>query len=308
MHCISTVGESDMTSLPPFDSQGRWLKGSLHTHTTQSDGKRTPAQVMQWHAEHGYDFVALTDHDRVTDAHQFADLLPLVALSAAEINARRGSVEYHIVALGIQHMPITPHSDPQAVIDAVNAAGGLCILAHPYWLDHMPDDLLGLTGHAGIEIFNTGCWVEIQKGHALVHWDAILRRGQRALGFAVDDSHWKQPDYGGGWVMVRAEQPDAASILEAIRHGHFYSTQGPEIFDVQLQGRQVTVRCSPARSIYVNGDSHYCPNAAQAWDGQPLTQATLTLHSQQRYLRVEVVDMQGRSAWTNAYFVSDITG
>jgi len=310
-----------MTSLAPFGSQGRWLKGNLHTHTTQSDGKRTPAEVMQWHAEHGYDFVALTDHNRVTDAHvtdahvtdarRFADSSPLAALSAAEINAQRGEVEYHIVALGIQQMPIVSHSDPQVVIDAVNAAGGLCVLAHPYWLDHTLDDLLPLTGYAGIEIFNTGCWVEIQKGHSLVHWDAVLRRavlgdGQNVLGFAVDDSHWKQPDYGGGWVMVRAEQPDAASILEAIRQGHFYSTQGPEIFDVQLQGRQVTVRCSPARSIYVIGDGHHCPNAAQAWDGQPLTQSIFMLHPQQHYLRVEVVDMQGRSAWTNAYFVSDV--
>jgi hypothetical protein len=292
-----------MASLPPFDAPGDWFKGNLHTHTTQSDGRATPAENMHWHADHGYHFVALTDHNRVTSATQFAPQPPLLTIPGAEINARRGDVEYHIVALGIQDMPIAHNSDAQSTIDAVNAAGGLCFIAHPYWCDLVPDDLLALHGHIGLEIFNTGCRLEINKGHALVHWDAVLRRGQRALGLAVDDSHWKYPDHGGGWVMARAPRLDAPSIVAAIRQGQFYSTQGPEIYDVQIEDRQVTVRCSPARSIYVIGDAYHCPNAAQAWDNAPLTQATFTLRAQQQYLRVEVVDMQCRSAWTNAYFV-----
>jgi hypothetical protein len=289
-------------SLPPFDAPGDWFKGNLHTHTTQSDGKATPAENMQWHADHGYHFVALTDHNRVTHAAQFLPP-PLLTLPGAEINAQRGDVEYHLVALGIRDMPIAHHSDAQATIDAVNAAGGLCFVAHPYWNDLMPDDLLALHGHIGFEIFNNGCWLEIDKGHALAHWDAVLRRGQRSFGLATDDSHWKYPDCGGGWVMVRAPRLDVPSILAAIQQGQFYSTQGPAICDVRREGDQVTVRCSPARSIYLIGDSYHCPNAAQAWDGAPLTEATITLRAQQRYLRVEVVDMQGRSAWTNAYSV-----
>ena len=56
-----------MPSVPPFDLPGKWFKGNLHTHTTQSDGKLTPAENMQWHAELGYDFVGITDHNRVTN-------------------------------------------------------------------------------------------------------------------------------------------------------------------------------------------------------------------------------------------------
>jgi histidinol phosphatase-like PHP family hydrolase len=37
-------------------------KVNLHTHTTLSDGHRTPEEVAQIYAEQGYDAVAFTDH------------------------------------------------------------------------------------------------------------------------------------------------------------------------------------------------------------------------------------------------------
>lgn len=292
-----------MISLPPFGQLGQWFKGSLHTHTTQSDGKFTPSENVQWHADHGYNFVALTDHDRVTDPRLWVPDAPILVIPSVEISAQRAPVEYHILAFGMNAMPVAPLSDPQAAIDAVNAAGGFSVIAHPYWHDLTVEDLLTLHGYHGIEIFNTGCWLETQKGHSLVHWDAILRRSQHVWGLATDDSHWAYPDHGRGWVMVHAPRLDQSAILEALHRGQFYSSMGPEIYDVQMDDRQVTVHCSPVRSIYLVGDYYHCPMAAQAWDGRPLTEATFTLHPQQEYLRVEVVDMEYQSAWTNPYFI-----
>ena len=290
-----------MSSLPPFNLPGKWFKGNLHTHTTQSDGKPTPAENMQWHAEHGYDFVAITDHNRLTNPLEFLREPPLLAIPSLEYSARRGEIDYHVISIGLNAMPIPHMQDPQDTIDAVNGAGGVCFIAHPYWHDHTLDDLTPLRGHIGIEIFNTGCWLEINKGHSLVHWDLLLRRGHQLFGLATDDSHFKYPDHGRGWVNVRAEKLDTPSILDALRCGQFYATMGPTIDDVQVEGNQVTVRCSPAQSIFLIGDIWHCPNAAQAWDGKPLTEATFTLHPQQEYFRVEVVDFKNQSAWTNAY-------
>lgn len=39
------------------------LKGALHTHTTRSDGKLTPEEVLRVYRDLNFDFVALTDHD-----------------------------------------------------------------------------------------------------------------------------------------------------------------------------------------------------------------------------------------------------
>ncbi len=290
-----------MPAVPPFDLPGKWFKGNLHTHTTQSDGKLTPAENMQWHAEHGYDFVGITDHNRVTNPLEFAPVPPLLAIPSTEISALRGNVLYHVICIGVNTMPVPKDSDPQDAIDTTNAMGGLAFLAHPYWLDHTLDDLLPMHGHIGIEIFNTGCWLEINKGHSLVHWDGILKRGQHIAGLATDDSHFKYPDHGRGWVVLRAQNLDAPTVLTALRAGHFYATMGPEIQEVKWEGDQITVRCSPARTVFFIGDMWHCPMAAQSWDGNPITEATFKLHASQRYWRVEVVDFKGESAWTNAY-------
>ena len=45
-----------------FTGNARLLKGGLHCHTTRSDGRGTPEEVIRLHAEHGYDFLAITDH------------------------------------------------------------------------------------------------------------------------------------------------------------------------------------------------------------------------------------------------------
>ena len=44
----------------PFDKPGRFWKGNLHTHCTQSDGRLTTEQVRQKYQDAGYDFVNWT--------------------------------------------------------------------------------------------------------------------------------------------------------------------------------------------------------------------------------------------------------
>ena len=45
-----------------FGGASPLLRGALHTHTTRSDGKGDPAEVLRLYRDRGYDFVALTDH------------------------------------------------------------------------------------------------------------------------------------------------------------------------------------------------------------------------------------------------------
>ena len=52
----------------------RWLKGNTHTHTTYSDGDSAPEVVVDWYAEHGYDFLFLTDHNVIVPESHLARL------------------------------------------------------------------------------------------------------------------------------------------------------------------------------------------------------------------------------------------
>ena len=43
----------------------RWWKGNTHTHTWWSDGDSPPENVAAWYREHGYQFLVLSDHNRM---------------------------------------------------------------------------------------------------------------------------------------------------------------------------------------------------------------------------------------------------
>jgi predicted metal-dependent phosphoesterase TrpH len=48
-----------MTQL--FLMEGKWYKGNLHTHTNNSDGVLSPAQMAEQYRAAGYDFLCITD-------------------------------------------------------------------------------------------------------------------------------------------------------------------------------------------------------------------------------------------------------
>ena len=56
--------------------QHRYYKGNLHTHTLWSDGNHFPEMVVDWYAQHDYDFLALTDHNILADHEHYDTLVP----------------------------------------------------------------------------------------------------------------------------------------------------------------------------------------------------------------------------------------
>ena len=47
------------------------LKASLHTHTTNSDGKFTPAQIIDMYKDAGYDVINFSDHSTVNKVSEY---------------------------------------------------------------------------------------------------------------------------------------------------------------------------------------------------------------------------------------------
>lgn len=58
---------------PPAVATPRYWKGNLHTHTLWSDGDDFPEMVADWYKRHGYDFLALTDHNILSEGEKWAD-------------------------------------------------------------------------------------------------------------------------------------------------------------------------------------------------------------------------------------------
>ncbi|WP_296667597.1 PHP domain-containing protein [Demequina sp.] len=77
------------------------MRIDLHTHSTVSDGRGAPAQVMREAAEAGLDIVALTDHDSTDgweEAAAEADRLGLGFVPGIEVSAKDRWVSIHMLA------------------------------------------------------------------------------------------------------------------------------------------------------------------------------------------------------------------
>lgn len=46
-------------------ASANWWKGNIHTHSYWSDGDHYPEFIAAWYKEHGYNFLAVTEHNRL---------------------------------------------------------------------------------------------------------------------------------------------------------------------------------------------------------------------------------------------------
>jgi len=139
-------------------------------------------------------------------------------------------------------------------------------------------------------------------------WDELLGQGRRLWGLANDDAHsvgesrFGRPQSGRAWVLVNAPKKDEGAILQAVRHGAFYATQGPTIEAVQCEGAVVQVRCSPVREVRfvaraTRGRTYY------AGKGPLLESAEYEVEAADSYVRIECVDEQGNTAWSQPLWI-----
>jgi hypothetical protein len=127
----------------------------------------------------------------------------------------------------------------QGMCRRASAAGAFLGIAHPQWYGLTVEDALSIPEAHAVEVYNHGCAVESGRGDGWVVHDEALARGARLNAYAADDAHFGTPDAGGGWVMVKAETLEPEPILDALKRGDFYSSQGPEIHDIAVSGEEV---------------------------------------------------------------------
>ncbi|MCB4770100.1 CehA/McbA family metallohydrolase [Ancylobacter sp. Lp-2] len=296
-----------MGSIAPFSMPGRFLRGNIHTHTTRSDGARSVEEVIRTYRDAGYDFLSITDHflERfgfpVTDTRAFGDA-EFTLLPGAEIHAPRTEVSelWHLVAVGLplDFAPTSPDEDGPALARRARAAGAFVGIAHPGWYSLSLADAETLVDAAhSVEIYNHGCHVMHDKGYGAYLLDGLLDKGYRLTTYACDDAHFKAADFGGGWVELKAADRSPEAILDALKLGHFYSTQGPRIDDIEVAADHVEVRCSPASRVLVVGQGYLMSHSS----GIAITRTRVSLAplAASPWLRVIVVDDTGRSAWSN---------
>ena len=302
-----------MASLSPFSKPGRFWRGNLHTHSTLSDGALEPAKVIEAYKNAGYDFMMLSDHFMGHYNWPIADTRPLrsnnfTTIIGSELHAPVTSAGelWHIVAAGLP-LDFAPAGKTESGEDLARrayAAGAFVGIAHPAWSQLTIEDGRALDCAHAVEIYNHGCAVENDRGDGWYLLDQLLNEGKHLTAFATDDAHFKSPDYFGGWVQVKAESLGPDVLLEALKRGDYYSSQGPQIHDIAVNGSEITISCSPVDTITV-----LCGNSRTlVRNAKSITDATFDLKKLETgwllnkispWFRVVCIDHASKRAWSN---------
>ena len=278
------------------------LRANLHTHTTNSDGQFTPEQIIDMYSKKGYDVLNFSDHEVLNKVSTY-DGKGMTLISGIELHpfSHRGS-RWHILAIGVpEDFPHTHPATGQEAVDLAAAAGAAVFCAHPYWCGFTSDDVMTLKNILGIEVYNTSTRY-IGKDYDMFCWDCCLDAGKEYTAIAVDDIH-RMWDFAYGWTMICAESNSQEDIMNALKQGYFYASQGPEFYKIAVHDGILDLEFSPcAAAILVGRESRgvcLCIES-NTEPSEGMTSQKIDLKDCPRGLfRIQLRDANGKFAWSN---------
>ncbi len=281
-------------------NRNRWFKLGLHIHTSLSDGKKTPQEMARIYKNAGFDAVAVTDHWLY---HAEDEIEGLTVISGIEYDVGSDDAEggtMHIVGFGMNKEPKIDKisANRQEIVNQINECGGFAVVAHPYWSLNDKKDIKDLSGISFIEIYNSvsdACMSNRADSSYLI--ESLANDGVIIPVIATDDSHYyNEQDHCRSFVMVKAKSGRVVDLLQAMKEGAYYSSQGPHL-TVTRQNDKIIAECSPCQKIA------FMSNAVWANDrmvrADCVERAEYQIKEHEKWLRVEVTDYQGNRAWSN---------
>lgn len=306
----------------PDNSNKRWYKGNLHTHTLNSDGDSTPHEVATWYREHGYRFLVLTDHNFLTDIaglnaiHGAKEKFLLI--TGEEVSDSYNKKPIHVNAFNPGRLVLPQHGDSitatvQNNVDEIRKAKGIPSVNHPnfHWAITI-NDMLAVKDLGLFEVHNGHPMVNNDGGAGFASldemWDALLSAGKRLYGIAVDDAHhfkrfgkeFSNP--GQAWVQVRTAELTTEGILDAIGSGDFYASTGVTLGDIRLSNAEYQIEVEPASTWEEKTTTYFIGDRgtilAKSFDQTAVYRFTGT----EKYVRARVESSSGAKAWTQPVF------
>lgn len=323
-----------------FPEDGKFYKANLHSHSTVSDGKHTPKEMMDYYKEHGYDILALTDHELLVDHSELnqEDFLLLPGYEYAFIE----DVPYpEARTIELNLYPRKPHGFKQICFNPTNVLHGekwrcdtleyvgdifersysleciqnvidearrndfLVSLNHPGYSMETPAFFGQLKGLFAMEIHNQGSFYNSCDYNPQMY-QQMLRMGHRISSIAADDNHsayiYDDPVDVRPWgfTMIKAEELTHKAIISSLEHRNFYSTQGPIIDDLYIEDGEVWIACSEVKSIVMHTRGRYF-GQKHASVGETINQANFRIPKDE-YFWFEIIDAFGCHGNTRAYF------
>lgn len=340
----------------------KYYKAAMHIHTTVSDGKATPEEAKEAYKSRGYSIVAYTDHFVMVPHNELADedFLPITAVELAynaderqkfgffaartvhlnlfsdkkDASVVPGFCEKDVVFASSKSYVTDEMRKNQdestsysteyvnSVIKRANDAGFLVSLNHPVWSLQNYPEYIGYEGLWGIEVYNSAA-AQMGFVDTDVPFADMLQKGEPIFPLVGDDWHGGSNACGKSCVWVGAERLEYGAVFDALRRGDFYSSTGPEIYGLSIEGGVLSVDCSDAEAIILSTDRRRV-RTVYATEESPIRHAELdvgdliaeskTLEEKHEacgkkhktYIRLTVKDKNGNCAYTRAYFLNEL--
>ena len=284
-----------ITLCSPYSVKANVYKGQMHCHSTNSDGKQAPADVVRAYKEAGYDFVALTDHGRVAADPAVPGILFLPGMEQAPSGR-------HLNRIGGAKAALS--GEVQPLIDRALAEDEFVFLNHPNWPGGYPADpnwsdadFAAARGFHGVEVWNS---LVQPNSNAEGRIDNLLSQRRRLLLVATDDCHDQaNGNCRTGSTRVFADRLDASEILGNLKAGNFYASNGAEISSIAVADRTITVRTvQPGAIEFIAAGGRVVKSASGA------TSASYTAAGDEIYVRARVTrGSDKKMAWSNPIWV-----
>lgn len=295
-------------------------RGNIHAHSNWSDGDRHPRDVYVWYRNHGFNFVALTDHNTRASPQTFKALEKpnFVIIAGEELTMLVQRTRVHVNGLCTKRtIGGGKHPSVRAAlvhaIEYVHAQGGIALVNHPNFDWALTsEDIRSASGAELLEIYSSHPHVNSQGDNEHPSqeaiWETLLDQGETIGSVAVDDAHYFNHDKpnvsnpakpGLGWVEVFAPTADRNTICEALRNKQLYSSSGASLARLRVTTESMSVwPKEDGATVEFIGDGG---KIFEKKDSGKSAETTYLLRGTERYVRARISLPDGRKAWTQAY-------
>ena len=325
---------------------GNYYKSNLHCHSVFSDGKFTPAELKEIYKSLGYSILSVTDHEGFfyhpeLDDDEFLSIAGYELSFDMTSDKPRGEVPTCHLCLykkdpsdiyqpGYDENYVNPHVKWTVTPEMKSRIKGkgepfdreytheninnvmkilkdevfIITYNHPKWSMEGYEDYILHDGMHNLEIYNhDSCRAGHDERNGEV-FDAYLRKGRKLFVTACDDNHDSSTaNRIGGFTMFKAPSLTYENIMNAFEKGEFYASEGPEIDELYVEDGNVVLKSkTPLRYVSLITGTRYTSRCA----GDPIYEVSLPIRPGCKYIRLEACDLQGRKAYTNAYWLEDI--
>lgn len=202
-------------------------KANLHSHTTFSDGKKTPQELKEMYKRKGYSILAITDHE-VPKSHCDLNDEEFIAITGYENYIRQTETGRSNIYLSEIHMNLfarQPDNETMICYDkryckylsdneqnvlkkagserpreysieyinefiqTAKENGYLVAYNHPYWSMESEADVLAYEGYFSMEMCNYASHVTNHLEYNAALYDKMLCAGKRVFCHGADDNH-----------------------------------------------------------------------------------------------------------------------